>query len=115
MSQGLATRYQVGLLKLIRDYQVIKKKGELFGRIAIEKGYVTESDLKKAMALQRKAFRDSRMKKLIGDILVDKRIITEDQKLLVLREQTLLEQKSEPRLQGNLPLKTNRLKTKRLA
>ena len=47
MAQGLATRHQVGLLKLIRDYQIIKKKGELFGRIAREKGYVTDADIKK--------------------------------------------------------------------
>ncbi len=93
MGQGLATRYQVGLLKLIRDYQIIRTKGEIFGRIALEKGYVTEANLKKAMAIQRNAFRDSRLKKLIGDILVDKKIISEDQKLRVLREQTLLEQK----------------------
>ena len=93
MKQGLATRYQVRLLKLIRDYQLIRTKGEIFGRIALEKGYVTDADLKKAMAIQKKAFRNSRLKKLLGDILVDKKIITEDQKLLILREQTLLQQK----------------------
>jgi hypothetical protein len=96
LGQGLATAYQVGLLTLIREYQIIKRKGEIFGQIAIEKGYATDADIKKARAIQSKAFREARKKKLVGDILVEKKIITEDQKRLVLRQQTLVEQKFKP-------------------
>ena len=41
MDLQFATRYQVALLELIREYLIIKKSGEEFGRMAVEKGFTT--------------------------------------------------------------------------
>ncbi len=87
--QGMATPYQLGLLKLIREYQIVRKSGEEFGKIAIEKGLATMVDINQALDLQKKKFKKSRHKKLIGDILVEARILTTKQKDLILKEQNL--------------------------
>jgi len=87
--EGMATRYQLGLLKLIQEYQIVRKSGEEFGKIAVEKGLATKVDINQALELQKKVFKKSRHKKLIGDILVETRIITTKQKDLILKEQNL--------------------------
>ena len=50
--------------------------GEEFGKIAIEKGLATTEDINQALELQRKVFKKSRHKILIGYILVETRILT---------------------------------------
>ncbi|MBU1195418.1 MAG: DUF342 domain-containing protein [Proteobacteria bacterium] len=101
VSQKFATAYQVGLLKLIQEYLIIKKKGEEFGKIAIEKGYATQEDVDKALLLQKKIFKTAKIKKLIGDILVESQVITEKQKNAILKEQILLDAQAEKILSEN--------------
>jgi uncharacterized protein len=95
LGQKFATRYQIGLLKLIQEYYVIKKMGEEFGRIAVDKGFATELDVQKAISFQKEEFKRARLKKLIGDILVESHVITAKQKENILKEQILLEQRAE--------------------
>ncbi len=94
LSQKFATRYQIGLLKLIQEYHIVKKSGEEFGKIAIDKGFATPVDVQKALEFQKKEFKRARVKKLIGDILVASRVITTKQKNNILKEQLLLEQRA---------------------
>jgi hypothetical protein len=95
LGQKFATRYQIGLLKLIQEYFIVKKRGEEFGKIAIERGFATQLDVQKALEFQKKEFKRARIKKLIGDILVESRVITTKQKNNILKEQRLLEQRAE--------------------
>lgn len=91
LSLRMATKYQISLLQLIQDYQVIRAKGEAFGKLAIEKGYASKEDIDKALKLQQQEFKRIKLKRLIGDILVESKIITEHQKEDILQEQALLE------------------------
>ena len=93
--QKFATRYQIGLLKLIQEYYIVKKRGEEFGKIAIEQGFATRLDVQKALEFQKKEFKRARIKKLIGDILVESRVITTKQKNNILKEQLLLEKRAD--------------------
>lgn len=93
--QKFATQYQVGLLKLIQDYMIIKKQGEEFGRIAVEKGLATKEDIDRALAYQKKEFKRAKIKKLIGDILVESRVITVKQRDLILKEQTFVDEQAK--------------------
>ncbi len=95
LGQKFATRYQIGLLKLIQEYFIVKKRGEEFGKIAIDRGFATPLDVQKALEFQKKEFKRARIKKLIGDILVESRVITTKQKNNILKEQRLLEQRAE--------------------
>ena len=63
LGQKMATRYQVELLKLILEYHIIRRKGEAFGKIAVEKGFATPADIRKALDIQKREFRKSRLKK----------------------------------------------------
>ncbi len=108
LNLNFATQYQVGLLKLIEDYLIIKKQGEVFGRIAIEKGFATEEEIEKALEHQKKEFRRAKLKKLIGDILVESGVITVKQRNSILMEQTFLDTQVEKILSetppdGNMP------------
>lgn len=91
----LATNYQVGLLKLIQEYLILKKRGEEFGKIAVSKGYATQEDVDKALELQKKEFKRAKIKKLIGDILVDSQVITVKQRNAILKEQSFLERQAQ--------------------
>jgi SHS2 domain-containing protein len=91
----LATTYQVGLLKLIREYLIIKKRGEAFGRIAIEKGFAAQEDVDRALEHQKKEFKRAKIRKLIGDILVESQVITVKQKNEVLKEQDFVDQQAD--------------------
>ncbi|WP_020589321.1 FapA family protein [Desulfobacter curvatus] len=91
--EGMATPYQLGLLKLIQEYQIVRRSGEEFGKIAIEKGFASKVDINQALELQKTEFKKSRNKKLIGDILVESRILTTKQKDLILKEQNQFNQR----------------------
>lgn len=95
LSQRFATHYQVGLLKLIQEYLILKKRGEEFGKIAVEKGYASREDVDKALIFQKKEFKRAKIKKLIGDILVESRVITVKQKNIILKEQTFLDRQAD--------------------
>jgi len=95
LGQKFATRYQIGLLKLIQEYYIVKKRGEEFGKIAIEKGFATQLDVQKALEFQKQEFKRARIKKLIGDILVESRVITIKQKNNILKEQLFLEKRAD--------------------
>lgn len=95
LGQKMATQYQLGLLRLIQEYHIIRRRGEEFGKIAIEKGFATPVDISRALEIQKKEFKKSRLRKLIGDILVETRVITTKQKEKILKEQTLFDKKSD--------------------
>ncbi len=94
INQGFATEYQIGLLKLIQDYYLIQKQGIEFGKIAVEKGLATEQDIEKALLVQKHAFKKAKLKKLIGDILVESNVITVKQRDQILEQQKEIEQRS---------------------
>lgn len=94
-SQKFATGYQIGLLKLIQEYLIVKKRGEVFGKIAIEKGFATQEDIDNALEHQKNEFKRAKIKKLIGDILVESRVITVKQKDAIIEEQHFLEIQAE--------------------
>jgi hypothetical protein len=95
LSHKFATQYQIGLLKLIREYLIIKKRGEEFGKIAIEYGLATQEDVEKALEHQKKEFKRAKVRKLIGDILVESQVITIKQKNIILKEQIFLDTQAE--------------------
>ncbi|MCP3874760.1 MAG: DUF342 domain-containing protein, partial [Desulfobacteraceae bacterium] len=95
LSHKFATRYQVGLLKLIQEYLIVKKRGEEFGKIAIEKGFATKEDVDKALDQQKNEFKRAKIKKMIGDILVESHVLTTKQRNTILKEQTFLNKQAE--------------------
>ncbi|MBF0468464.1 MAG: DUF342 domain-containing protein [Desulfamplus sp.] len=81
------TRQQVDLVKALRDFLTVRKKSELFGYIAVEKGYATQKEIKSALARQQQLFREKRVRKMVGDILVESGILTRTQQRIIADEQ----------------------------
>lgn len=87
----MATRYQINLLQLIREFLVLKKKGEQFGQIAVQKGYATNEEVELALTRQQQLFREAKVQKMLGDLLVEFGVITEEQSRIIAEEQKKLE------------------------
>ncbi|MCD4743587.1 MAG: FapA family protein [Desulfobacteraceae bacterium] len=102
LDQEFVTEYQIGLLKLIQDYYIIQKQGVEFGKIAVEKGFAAKQDIEKALLVQKNAFKKLKLKKLIGDILVESKVITLNQRDQILEEQREFEKIKKRTLLGDV-------------
>lgn len=58
---------------------------ELFGRIAIERAYITSDDLERALQIQRDIQEQRNTRKLLGIIMLESGMISSDQLLEILR------------------------------
>ena len=92
IEKKMATPYQINLLQLIQEFILIKKKSQQFGQIAVHKGYATQDEVDLALIRQQQLFRDSKVQKMLGDLLVEFGIITEAQRQIISDEQTRLEE-----------------------
>ncbi|MFO7753663.1 MAG: FapA family protein [Desulfobacteraceae bacterium] len=101
VSRKIATEYQVGLLKLIQDYYIIRKRGEQFGKIAVEKGYAEKAEVDRALEYQRREFKRAKLKKRIGDILVENGTLTARQRDEIVAEQKSVENRAEEMMENN--------------
>lgn len=109
IQKKMATKHQINLLELIRDFLIVKKKSEQFGKIAIEKGFATPDEVKKALAVQKEEFRQAKLKRLLGEILVDAGVISRGQQEMISREQKRLEDMTVKVLESDTPVsKTNK-------
>ncbi len=54
-----ATQYQIELLILLRNYYIVRKNGEEFGQIVVERGFASEEDIEKARKFQKAKGPDS--------------------------------------------------------
>ena len=91
IEKKMATPYQINLLQLIQEFILVKKRSQQFGQIAVHKGYATQDEVDLALVRQQQLFRDSKVQKMLGDLLVEFGIITESQRQIVSEEQKRLE------------------------
>ncbi|MCG8530447.1 MAG: hypothetical protein MI749_07270 [Desulfovibrionales bacterium] len=104
LENKFATRHQVDLLTLIQEFLVLKHQDEAFGRMAVEKGYASPEQVRAALKQQKKEFKASRRKKLIGDILVAAKIISPPQQQEILTEQRAFKNRATQILSSKEPL-----------
>jgi len=91
----ILTQYQVNLIQVVRDFLVIKKKSDHFGYVAVQKGYATPQEVKHALKKQLLLFREKKIKKMIGDILVEAGVLTKEQQQIIVKEQQVVSQLQE--------------------
>jgi hypothetical protein len=91
LSRKFVTGYQVGLLKLIREYLIAKKQGKVFCKIAIEKGLSSKREVKIAQKVQADEFEKKKKIRILGDIMVELNYLTKEQRNLILKEQERIE------------------------
>ncbi len=109
MEKGFATKEQIDILNLILDFLKLQETSRKFGEIAVKLGYAKESEVRDALEKQHKEFKLSKIKKKIGDILVESKIITVSQKNTVIKEQQKISKhkNSNKKYLNKLPLKNS--------
>lgn len=90
LEEGFANMEQVNLLKDILKFLKLKEKSEKFGVLAVKMGYTTQKEVNDALKKQHLEFRQSKIKKIIGDILVESQAITPGQRDAIAEEQQRL-------------------------
>lgn len=92
IQKKMATPYQVNLLQLIQEFMVVKKRSEQFGEIAVNRGYATQEEVELALIRQKQLFREQKIQKMLGDLLVEFGVITEAERQIVAKEQERMEE-----------------------
>ncbi len=94
--ERMATPSQISLIQLIQEFLVLKQQGERFGQIAVKRGFATRQQVNDALKQQLRQFRQEKRKRMIGDILVESGVITQEQRQAISREQQ--------QIQGDTPM-----------
>ncbi|MBF0574201.1 MAG: DUF342 domain-containing protein, partial [Desulfamplus sp.] len=76
--------------------------GKSFGAIAVKDYGVKLSDIKRCLAIQAREFSDTSICRLIGDIVVDEKILTEEQKESIIIDMTYSEKEEILNTDSNL-------------
>ena len=79
VDKKMASKKQMGLLMLIRDFLQLREQSESFGRIAIQRRLVEPSEIEQALHKQEEEFRQKKKNLLIGDILVEAGVLDRSQ------------------------------------
>ncbi|MBU0996302.1 MAG: IBR domain-containing protein [Proteobacteria bacterium] len=99
LQKGMIDPEQLEMLKEINQFLELRLLDKKFGKIAINKGFLTDREVKLALSVQAINFKKKKYCRLIGDILIESGVMNESQ-----RDEILMEQK---RLDGVLPQKAN--------
>ena len=100
LEEGFADMEQVNLLKFILEFLKLKEKSEKFGALAVKMGYTTQEKVNDALKKQHLEFRQSKIKKIIGDILVESQAITPGQRDAIAEEQQRLSRRNRQKTNG---------------
>ncbi|MBF0378221.1 MAG: DUF342 domain-containing protein [Desulfamplus sp.] len=93
---------------IVHNFLLTKKESEQFGYIAIKRGYATVQEVKYALEQQRQLFREKKIKKMIGDVLVGSGVLTNEQHQNILKVQRLIKIKREEKDVANNENKENK-------
>ena len=97
---------RVPLSKYKKLFLQVKTVDQEFAARVAEKGLASEKEIKTAQKVQEEAFEKENIIRTLGDIMVELKYLTPEQKDLVLKEQnrigTLKDKKSDPTIQLNI-------------
>jgi len=117
VEKEFATSEQVNLLKFILEFLRLKEQSKKFGRLSVKMGYTTQQQVDDALKKQHLEFRQLKIKKMIGDILVESGTITPEQKDAITEEQQRLSRYSRKKKDkdgGTLPRNLNKRVSQKL-
>lgn len=92
IEKEMAKPDQVRMLREINNYMETRLLDKKFGRIAMNKGFLTEREVKLALSVQAIGFKKNKYCRLIGDILIESGVMNRAQKDIILEEQKRVDQ-----------------------
>jgi len=91
VTQGMISQNQLDFLLSIQKMIETRKMDRKFGMIAVKNGFVTPEDIERALTEQKKSYEKNKAVKMIGDILVESKVMTNDQCDAILKKQKRFE------------------------
>ena len=110
---GMISQAQLDFLISVQKMLEARKLDGKFGTIAVKNGFTTRDEIDSALQEQNNIFKETKTIKLIGDILVESKVLTENQRDAILKTQKRfekiisVEQKSTDVSDGNGQTRTD--------
>jgi predicted Zn finger-like uncharacterized protein len=92
LAQRMISQAQLDFLFSVQKMVETRRLDGKFGAIAVRKGFTTRDEIDRALEEQKKVFKETRTIKLIGDILVESKVLTENQRDAILERQKRFEE-----------------------
>jgi hypothetical protein len=92
VTHGRMSRNQLNFLLSIQKVIETRKMDRKFGMIAVKNGFAAPEDIENALVLQKESYEKTKTVRMIGDILVESRVMTKDQCDAILKKQKRFEQ-----------------------
>jgi len=92
VTHGMMSRNQLNFLLSIQKVIETRKMDRKFGMIAVKNGFAAPEDIENALVLQKESYEKTKTVRMIGDILVESRVMTKDQCDAILKKQKRFEQ-----------------------
>ncbi len=89
---GMMSRNQLNFLLSIQKVIETRKMDRKFGMIALKNGFAAPEDIENALVLQKESYEKTKTVRMIGDILVESKVMTKDQCDAILKKQKRFEQ-----------------------
>jgi uncharacterized protein (DUF342 family) len=92
VTHGMMSRNQLNFLLSIQKVIETRKMDRKFGMIAVKNGFAAPEDIENALTLQKESYEKTKIVRMIGDILVESKVMTQDQCDVILKKQKRFDQ-----------------------
>ena len=88
---GMISRVQLDFLISVQKMLEVRRLDGKFGTIAVRNEFTTHDEIDRALQEQKKLFKEKKIIRLIGDILVESQVLSENQRDAILKTQKRFE------------------------
>ena len=106
VANGMISQVQLDFLLSVQKMNETKRLDSRFGTIAVENRFAIQEQIGRALEKQKRIFKETKSVKLIGDILVEFNVLTEDQRDAILLKQKRLKESMSDEEKSPEPLDT---------
>jgi predicted Zn finger-like uncharacterized protein len=92
VTHGMMSRNQLDFLLSVQKAIETRKMDRKFGMIAVKNGFAAPEDIENALMLQKESYEKTKTVRMIGDILVENKVMTKDQCDAILKKQKRIEE-----------------------
>jgi uncharacterized protein len=87
VTHGMMSRNQLNFVLSVQNVIETRKMDRKFGMIAVKNGFSAPEDIQNALKLQKESYEETKVVRMIGDILVESGVMTKDQCDAILKKQ----------------------------
>jgi uncharacterized protein (DUF342 family) len=92
VARQLISRNQLSFLLSVQKVIETRKMDRKFGIIAVKNGFAAPEEIKNALMLQKESYENTKTVRMIGDILVESKVMTKEQCDAILKKQRRFEE-----------------------